>query len=85
MTPFDFALQPGDFVLFQHESSLGRIIQHVTHSWASHAAFVVAAPDRLIEAADLDGVRLTQIEDYILDATFVRIQVRRSPALVVAP
>ena len=57
MNPFAFCLLPGDFLLFQHETSLGRIIQHLTHSWASHAAFCRQQPDGLIEAADLDGVR----------------------------
>jgi hypothetical protein len=83
MKTFDFSLQPGDFVLFQHESDLGRIIQRVTGSWASHAAFCTVAPDGLIEAADLDGVRQTKIEDYTTDHTFIRIQVRREPLLSV--
>lgn len=84
MTDFAFDLKPGDFLLFQHESSLGRIIQHVTRSWASHAAFCWRSPDDLIEAADLDGVRETHIETYLSDPTFVRIQVRRAVGLEIA-
>jgi len=81
MTPFSYAMQPGDVVLFQHQSDLGKMIQHVTHSWASHAAFCVASPDQLIEAADLSGVRRTKIEGYTIDPTFIRIQIRRAPGL----
>jgi hypothetical protein len=62
---FTFVMQPGDFVLFQHDSDLGRIIQHVSQSWASHAAFAVEAPDQMIEAADFNGVRHSTLAEYV--------------------
>jgi hypothetical protein len=85
MSAFSFSLEPGDFLLFQHDSDLGRIIQHVTKSWASHAAFAIAPPDKMIEAADLSGVRRSTLAEYTSDPTFLRIQVRRAPMLAPTP
>ena len=77
---FDFTMQPGDVVLFQHQSDLGKLIQRVTGSWASHAAFALDE-DEFIEAADLSGVRRVPLATYVTDSTFLRIQVRRAPGL----
>ena len=81
MTPlFDFTMQPGDVVLFQHMTDLGKLIQRVTGSWASHAAFALDA-DEFIEAADLAGVRRVPLATYVTDPMYLRIQVRRAPNL----
>ena len=77
---FDFTMQPGDVVLFQHQTDLGKMIQKVTGSWASHAAFALDA-DEFIEAADLAGVRRVPLATYVTDPTYLRIQVRRAPGL----
>ena len=84
MNPFNFALQPCDCILFQHQSDLGKIIQKVTKSWASHAALCIWGPDYLIEADDLVGVHKTALSIYLRDTSFVRIQVRRAINLKIA-
>jgi hypothetical protein len=80
MTPFDFPLQAGDVVLFQHDSDLGKLIQKCTNTWASHAAMSLGE-DWLIEAHDLGGVRKVHFDSYFADPTYTRIQVRRAPGL----
>ena len=73
-------LQAGDVVLFQHQSDLGKLIQAVTGSWASHAALGLM-PGLTIEAHDLEGVRRVVFSLYFEDPSYVRVQVRRAPGL----
>ena len=80
MTDFAFELQPADVVLFQHESDLGKLIQKVTGTWASHAAMALGG-DWLIEASDLKGVGKVHFQAYLEDKTYIRIQVRRAANL----
>ena len=82
MNPFAFTRQPGQGLAFEHVGNpLSLEIRRVTDCWACHAAFVIEAPDKLIEAHDLHGVRKTTLADYLNDPTYVRIQVRSAPGL----
>jgi len=76
MPPFTFELQPADCLVFSHSNWLGKAIQHATHSEWSHAA-VALGPRHLIEAHDLEGVRQTEIDEYLADPTYTRILVCR--------